>query len=302
MNKNVLRLICLLPMMTLLLVGVVSAVICQSYTYATSSGSTDYLGVLTNAYNSTVVGADEKLTAYTFFTPRLNFTASVGESIPSGNVNTTVSTHWKMNGTSFTEVNNSFVLKNYSTTIPRTNYTLSTSDNITYTVQWKDARYNTSTNVSATWNRTFVKNVDDLILHPELINSDTPYTSSWLDQNVSSAYGGTSYFKLDDYLPYGLMVNNTNWAVGWSLTVRTCLSATLSNEAVDGINNTRNLAFAGFALLAVLILAAIAFGIVQIFNGGSGDLMTLAILAIGGAVILVVAYVIIYFVAAGLGA
>ena len=71
---------------------------------------------------------------------------------------------------------------------------------------------------------------------------------------------------------------------------------------LEGINNARNLTYAGFGLLAVAIIIIISFGLIQVFNGGNVDFMTLSIMAISLAVVLIIAYVIIYFVSTALGA
>jgi len=71
---------------------------------------------------------------------------------------------------------------------------------------------------------------------------------------------------------------------------------------VAGINNLKSLAYAGFALLAVGILVIVSFGLIQIFKGGNVDFMTIAVVAISTGVVIIIAYVIIYFVAKALGA
>lgn len=69
----------------------------------------------------------------------------------------------------------------------------------------------------------------------------------------------------------------------------------------DGLNNTKNLVYAGLILLGVLLFATIAFGMIQLLKGGSVDLTTLTIVTIGGAIILMLAFVIIWYVFKALG-
>jgi len=76
----------------------------------------------------------------------------------------------------------------------------------------------------------------------------------------------------------------------------------LETNHVIGINGVRTTAYAAFALIAVMILVAAAFGIVAVFNQGADltQIMTVAIWAIGAAIVLMVGYIIISAVAGGL--
>jgi len=68
-----------------------------------------------------------------------------------------------------------------------------------------------------------------------------------------------------------------------------------------GLLQTRNLVYAGLALLAVLILVIVSWGLIQAVQSGTADFMAIAIIVIGGGIIIMVAYVIIYFVFIALG-
>jgi len=69
----------------------------------------------------------------------------------------------------------------------------------------------------------------------------------------------------------------------------------------NGLLQTRNLVYAGLALLAVLILVIVSWGLIQAVQSGTADFMAIAIIVIGGGIIIMVAYVIIYFVFIALG-
>jgi hypothetical protein len=63
------------------------------------------------------------------------------------------------------------------------------------------------------------------------------------------------------------------------------------------------LVYAGLALLAVLLIVMSAFAMIQIFSGGGQvDLMTTSVTVIGGGIVIIVGFVIIYLVAKSLGA
>ena len=70
----------------------------------------------------------------------------------------------------------------------------------------------------------------------------------------------------------------------------------------EGIAEVKSTTYVAFGLIALMILVAAAFGIVAVFNQGANmaQMMTIAIGAIGAAIILLVGYVIISAVAGGL--
>ncbi len=70
----------------------------------------------------------------------------------------------------------------------------------------------------------------------------------------------------------------------------------------DGISNTQYVTFAAFGLLAVALLASIAFLIVKMFEGGfdTSSMIAVSIMAIGVAIVIFVGYIIISAVAQGL--
>lgn len=75
------------------------------------------------------------------------------------------------------------------------------------------------------------------------------------------------------------------------------LPAVLAVEDTTPALNTRNILYAGFGVLSILLLVTIVWGIVQVIKG-SFDLMTLALTAVGGAIVLILAYILVYNIAA----
>lgn len=74
-----------------------------------------------------------------------------------------------------------------------------------------------------------------------------------------------------------------------------------NTSALAGIQNVRDLAYAGLALLALGVLVLVAFGLIQVFKGGNVDFMMITITAIGLGVVVLIAFVILYFVSKALG-
>lgn len=263
------------------------------YSEVTSSDGTDYMGVNTAIANTTVMGEDEKFVSYTFFTPRLNFTVPVNESIGGGNNQSYSTLDWIL----WTNVSASLVVKNGTDVIDPTNYTLIRITPATgrWGIQWNTGKYNeSSSTLYAYFNRTFVKNVDDFVASPQTVYAGTN-TGYFLTQAGGGSYGADKEFILNGNL-LGVFISPSNYAVGWSLTTRTCATTALptANSGVNGIQTTM---FAAFGLLAVMLIVTAAFGIITMINGGNIDMMSVTIMVIGGAIILFVGYIIIALVA-----
>jgi hypothetical protein len=62
-----------------------------------------------------------------------------------------------------------------------------------------------------------------------------------------------------------------------------------------GILSTKTIAYAGLALLTIFLLIIIGWGIVNLISGG--DLISLAVTAVSGAILIIVAYIVIFNVA-----
>lgn len=62
-----------------------------------------------------------------------------------------------------------------------------------------------------------------------------------------------------------------------------------------GILNVKTIAYAGFAILGLFLLILITMGLIELFKGG--DIWALGLTAVTGAILLILAYIIIYNVA-----
>ena len=297
MNKTFNILLMLLAL-TILTSTVVSAE-CGAYSTASGTDGTDYFGVNTNGTNTTIMGTEQVFGAYTFFTPRLNFTKNVSQSYTGGTNQTVHYFQW----TSLTSTcNDSLILFNGTALVDRTNFTFLWINQTTGTWALKDltSLYNGSS-LRYICNRTFVKNVDDLIASPQLVYTDALTSNYFLTQNTATSYGDDKTFILSTTY-FNQILNTSNWAVGWTYTNRTCIAPTIDSSTYQGISSTKTLVYAGLGLLAVMLIVMAAYGMIQVFNGGSVDMMLLSVTVIGGGIILIVAFVIIYMVARGLGA
>lgn len=248
----------------LLSIGSVSAVC--TYTYNNEDGQ-DYFGINTASDNVTEVSITEKWTAWDYFTPRLNFTRVVNESITGGITDAYSQIHWFIYDNA---CNTTAVLKNGSSTIDASNYTFIWINQTagTCAFKWRVDTYN-NTAVVVTCNRTFTKNVDDIIYASTTINSDTS-RSSWLIENTPSDYGDYKTFRFNG-ASYGNFVNISNWAVGWNYTVVDCSVGTYGcNSSASNL----------WGMLVLVVVAGFLLYLVTTFFEGNITIALIIYLAI----------------------
>lgn len=289
----------MIPILMVMLVlgtqGVLALTSCTGYTYDTSgTDGTDYFGITTTAYNTTTMVStdttDKLWTGFSFFTPRLNVTKAVNETVTGGNTTNPVTLKWKS-----TETPLEVSVRNGSTVLGTGNYTIYSGGSNTWILNHTNNNYLGNT-LLVVRNRTFVKNVDDIVLNPSDIYTGAT-TRDFLMYNSTIGYGDTLYFQFNS-TSLGRYIIGTNWAVGWTYTTRTC--AAIDQTSITGINNAKTTIFAALALLSVLLIITGAFGILKMIQEGSADLTFIATVIIGGGIVLMVGFIIIYKVAVAL--
>ena len=124
------------------LVGITAADTCQYYTYATASNSIDFIGINTTTNNTVTFSSNQVWGNFAFFTPRLNFTSVVTDTLVGHDTVTSTLFNWQVTGDNYSNINNSLVLKNVSTTIGRGNYTLTNTSGTQYVIVWGNNGYN----------------------------------------------------------------------------------------------------------------------------------------------------------------
>lgn len=281
----------ILIMLTVLLfsISTVFAATCTLYEEGTFSASGNYTGINNNTATTIDITSEQYITAYTSMTPTANITVAVTENITAGVNNSANTLIWK---SPYNISANGFQILNGTSVISPTNYTL-TNISSTWVVTWKDDIYN-GTSVAVTYNRTFVPNVDDLIASPASIVSGTT-SAYWITTTASTAYGVDGTLILKSTL-YGPIINNTNWTVTYSYTERSCIAYSADSATYSGISNTRTILYAAFALLTVLVLITIIWSIIALVQGGQVDLITVMVTGIGGGLVIMIAFIIIYYI------
>lgn len=248
-------------MLLCLSVGFVSA----ACTVAGSSSSADYFGVNTVTTNTTTMAYNQLFGSYTFFTPRLNFTQNVSDTFTAGD-NTTAGIYvlkWK----SSLNISNGFVLKNGSVTIAVSNYTLGFTAPNTWNISMRVNSYNNSV-LTYIFNRTFVKNVDDLVVSPSSVYTGA-VVNNFLNQTGGGANGVTKEFRFVAS-DIGQYVNNTNWAVGWSYSETTCtIGSTGCNSGAAAL----------WVTLSIVVVAAFLLWLLTIFEGSFAGVLVSVVLA-----------------------
>lgn len=238
-------------LMLFLLVGIASAT-CVTTTVANSS---DFMGINQTTYSEIPLGEAQKWSDFTFFTPRLNFSHIVYEDLDGLAAGENYTIQWVMIADTFTSVNSTFTLKNVSNTIPVTNYTLTSTDNHTFVIRFLDSRYD-GIGIQASWNRTFVKNVDDIFLNATGMTGMIGF-AQFIQSNTPADYGDSKLFRPHEATYYGEAINLTNWAVGWEYEETDCGSGckTINTTLLD-------------IILTMFIIGMLVFIGFSIYSGG----------------------------------
>lgn len=226
-------------------------------TFTVSSDSTDYFAVNNFSVNTTAMADDELFGSYSFMTPRLNFTRNVTDVIIGGNTTVNSSFHW-INLINFSST---LVCLNGSFVIPASNYTLRSGAGNLWFLTWNNNSFY-GYNITCNYNKTFVKNFDDFF-NSSLTIYNGSTTSQFITQNSATTYGADKTFILTNL---GNYVNNSNWAVGWTKTTKTCPTNEANTAANTSITNV--IAAMGeipnnwLTIIAVIIAAAVLVGLV----------------------------------------
>lgn len=272
----------LFVVLTLLVSSSVLGVGCS---YATANDSKDFVTMSTTLYNYTnTPSSDQYVSRIVELTPRLNFTTNFTE-FAVFNTNLTHRLDW-YNATNITIFNRS----DPSNILGPGNYSYNAT---TSTITFLGDVYN-QTAVNITYNRTFVKNVDNLVANNLLCTVCGMLYST--DNTSAPTYGQTIGVKVD----YDFLAAGHGFVATWDVVTRTCDGTDIS--AVNGISGTKNTLFVAFGLLAIFLLITSAFALVQMFQNGSMDMMPTIMVVVTGGVLLVVAFVVIYMAAKAMGA
>jgi hypothetical protein len=151
--------------------------------------------------------------------------------------------------------------------------------------------YNTTTNISVTWGwydpdgDPFTDNTTQWYLGGVLLPAETNLTTLVQPNTAGS------------YLFSGRVKDTYNWS-DWcnaTFTVTPPTTTTTTMSAASSCNNTRGVVFAGFALMAVIMIVVAAFGIISIFSGNFnvGTLMAILIGMVGFGLTVIIGYVVI---------
>ena len=246
---------------------VLSISVLGACTYSTYEDGSDYFGISSSYVNTTLINSNQKWIDWAFFTPRLNFTRNVTDFFYGANKGSYSYFSWK------TPLNFSSTLtvKNGSNVVSPTNYSLINISATTWVLNWSDGRYNT-TLLNVSFNRTFIKNVDDIVLAPENIYLGAT-RSSFLVESTPVAYGDDKEFQFTLPSPgqLGEFINVSNWAVGWDVTNQTC---TLGDDGCSAGASSI------WGLLAMIVVAGFLLYLVGVFFEGSVTISIIVLVTI----------------------
>lgn len=254
-------------------------------TYTSGTNSTDFFSMNTSNYvQLNPVGANIKFGSLTNITPRLNFTVQINEtynfSSPGG--------YMTLN---FKEINNTSTVMYNSTggIVPATNYSVINSTATyprTFIVNNLGGAY-TNKNVTISYNRTFVKNVDNLagIYAYDICGNGCVMT----EINTSAAYGDAVGWRLVASPMYSSNINGSNFATEWTYTSRSCISDT--KDTCNGIFSIISNSFS-FASIAILILV-VSLIIGALVSVATTDIKMGIMSVIFSSVLMLVGYIVI---------
>lgn len=231
-------------LLTLFMLVVSMAFVSAACTDADVSDGSDYMQINSSAYSTIPITGDEIWSAWEFFTPRLNFTATVTDTIIGKAANAASQLNWL---TPLTPA--SVVVKNGSDTVSATNYTVELAAGYTnrWQINYTDAKY-TSDSLTVTFTRTFIKNHDDIYLTPTDIKLGSTF-ADFITETSATAPAQNKLFKTNE-ASAGASINKTNWAVGWKLTHQKCATI-VENDGIAALSS-----FAGWLPLIATVFAA----------------------------------------------
>lgn len=193
-----------------LMIGTTYALPCSTYTYGEPyTDGTDFFGVNTTTYNKVpTTGPNVLMGGFTTLTPRLNFTVYLNETMtfngsPGGNQ---LDGTWQID---YYNVSN-LQVKNGTTILDPSNYTFTT---LSSTVDLINRAYE-NTSLYVFYNRTFIKNVDNLVGGNGVVCTQC---SSLYQLNVTPVYGSLVGWQIRD-----ADLKGNNWAGEYTVTNRTC--------------------------------------------------------------------------------
>jgi hypothetical protein len=244
-----------------------------------TDGGADYFGVNTATVNTTVISDTQLFGSYTAFTPRLNFTVPVYDSIVGKAAGATSDLHWETQ----LNVSPTIVLTNATSgvVVGTGNYTVVNTSTRRWVINWTTSTFSGS-DINVTFNRTFVKcsptvttpTCDDLVTSPSTVYTASS-TNNWLTFAGGGSYGADETFKLNS-ASVGNSVSGKNWAVTWDYTEKTCEDqgcSTPVNKTLFGV------------VVTLFVIGMLVFLGFSIYNGA--DMKTIVYVVVGFVVMLV---------------
>lgn len=161
----------------------------------------------------------------------------------------------------------------------------------TCTATIASASYNTTTNIS------LVITYSDSDGDPWIANQTRWYLGGVLQAAENNLTTLLAPNTAGSYLVSARVYDSYNWSI-WcndTFTITTTTTTTTTMSAASSCNSTRGIIFAGFALVAVIMIVVAAFGIISIFSGNFNvaSLWAIAVGMVGFALTVVIGYVVI---------
>jgi hypothetical protein len=251
------------------------------YNYTTAANLSSDVYSLNDATYKYINGSDDRaVTSIVEITPRVNITFTQCDNY----LNITNSTLLVLVYQNVIGIKNISNTSNQAVVMTTGNYTTNLTAG-TAKVVWDTTRWDNS-NLTVCYNKTLVKNIDDLVEYTSISNmANDMYTTTGTFGSYNDAIGIKTSFL------YGSL-NNTNWVVTWQVVDRACADS----AGQSSCQNTQRTIYAAFGLIALFSIVLAAFVIIGMFQGGALDgtaIMATVIGIIGLCVIEFVAFIIV---------
>jgi len=224
--------------------------------YSTTTNSTDFMAVNTTAYRALYpVGQNITFSSMINVTPRLNFTREYTQAMTAAGAG-------GFNALTLRDIDAASVnvSRGGITIIANGNWTVTNTTPTrpkAYIISWTAGGPYNSSAVNVTYNRTWVKNVDNI--YGTYAYDICGNGCALMALNASGSYGATVGWTV---LPtYG--INASNWAVEWSYTTRTQVVA---DSAVYGYIGQTTVKMGTIPTwIGLIIIAGLAFLVLGYF-------------------------------------
>ncbi len=215
--------------------------------------------------------ANDKFKSISSITPAAIFNHVSYESLDGKLNGTEYTLQWYFHNDTYAAVNSSFVLynstENSTNIIARGNYTIVSSNNKTFRINFSNSNYN-GTELLAKFNRTYMPTLDDIYKNSTGISTLFNY-GTWLVNNSQTDYG-QDFGMAANWATYaGESIDGSTWKISYTYTTKDCSALCDKPVNVTLLNIVTT-----FFLIGMLVFLGFS-----VYNGASGKTIVALVVA-----------------------